>query len=143
MTASASRLVSRVSGKSFADFTREMLFEPLGMTRTSWRDDFTRVVPDRSIAYDVGASGAVSMDMPFENVHGNGGLLTTVSDLLRWNENAVHAKVGGRGLVDLQRETMRLTSGTMWWPPSSFTAVAPPSWSSRPALRTASSGFAW
>ena len=25
--------------------------------------------------------------MPFENVHGNGGLLTTVGDLLKWNEN--------------------------------------------------------
>jgi len=107
----AAILVSRVSGKSFQDFTHEMLFEPLGMTRTSWRDDFTRVVRDRSIAYDVSSTGAVSMDMPFENVHGNGGLLTTVGDLLRWNENAVHAKVGGRGLIDLQRETMRLTSG--------------------------------
>lgn len=107
----AAVLVSRVSGKSFADFTREMLLEPLGMTRTSWRDDFTRVVRDRSIAYDVSSTGAVSMDMPFENVHGNGGLLTTVGDLLKWNENAVHAKVGGRGLIDLQRETMRLTGG--------------------------------
>jgi CubicO group peptidase (beta-lactamase class C family) len=107
----AAILVARVSGKSFQDFTHEMLFEPLGMTRTSWRDDFTRVVRDRSIAYDVSSTGAVSMDMPFENVHGNGGLLTTVGDLLKWNENAVHAKVGGRGLIDLQRETMRLTSG--------------------------------
>ena len=107
----AAVLVSRVSGKSFADFTREVLFEPLGMTRTSWRDDFTRVVRDRSIAYDVSPSGAVAMDMPFENVHGNGGLLTTVGDLLKWNENAVHAKVGGRSLIDLQRETMRLTGG--------------------------------
>jgi CubicO group peptidase (beta-lactamase class C family) len=107
----AAILVARVSGKSFAAFTREMLFEPLGMTRTSWRDDFTRVVRDRSIAYDVSATGAVSMDMPFENVHGNGGLLTTVGDLLKWNENAVHAKVGGRGLIDLQRETMKLASG--------------------------------
>jgi len=107
----AAILVSRVSGRSFADFTREMLFEPLGMTRTSWRDDFTRVVRDRSIAYAVSSSGAVSMDMPFENVHGNGGLLTTVSDLLKWNDNAVHAKVGGRGLIELQRETMRLTGG--------------------------------
>ncbi len=105
----AAVLVSRVSGKSFADFTREALFEPLGMTRTSWRDDFTRVVRDRSIAYDVSSSGATTMAMPFENVHGNGGLLTTVGDLLKWNENAVHAKVGGRGLIDLQRETMRLT----------------------------------
>ena len=25
--------------------------------------------------------------MPFENVHGNGGLLTTVGDLLKWNDN--------------------------------------------------------
>lgn len=107
----AAILVSRVSGKSFADFTREMLFEPLGMTRTAWRDDFTRVVRDRSIAYDISPAGVPTMDMPFENVHGNGGLLTTVGDLLRWNENAVHAKVGGRGLIDLQRETMRLANG--------------------------------
>lgn len=107
----AAILVSRVSGKAFADFTREMLFEPLGMTRTSWRDDFTRIVPGRSIAYDVSAEGAVNQDMPFENVHGNGGLLTTVGDLLKWNENAVHARVGGRGLIDLQRETMRLSGG--------------------------------
>jgi hypothetical protein len=107
----AAILVSRVSGKSFADFTREMLFEPLGMTRTSWRDDFTRVVRDRSIAYDISPEGVTTMDMPFENVHGNGGLLTTVGDLLKWNENAVHAKVGGRGLIDLQRETMTLTNG--------------------------------
>jgi CubicO group peptidase (beta-lactamase class C family) len=107
----AAVLVSRVSGKGFADFTRENLFEPLGMTRTSWRDDFTRVVKDRSIAYDVAPSGVVKMDMPFENVHGNGGLLTTVGDLLKWTENAVHAKVGGRVLIDLQRETARLKDG--------------------------------
>jgi CubicO group peptidase (beta-lactamase class C family) len=106
----AAVLVSRVAGKSFADFTREALFEPLGMTRTSWRDDFTRVVRDRAIAYAVSPEG-VSIDMPFENVHGNGGLLTTVGDLLKWNENALHAKVGGRALVELQREPMRLVSG--------------------------------
>ena len=106
----AAILVSRVSGKSFPDFTRESIFEPLGMTRTSWRDDFTRVVADRSIAYDV-TPGGISMDMPFENVFGNGGLLTTVSDLLKWNENAVNATVGGRSLIELQRDTMRLTSG--------------------------------
>lgn len=106
----AAILVSRVSGKSFADFTREAIFEPLGMTRTSWRDDFTRVVRDRSIAYTVADSG-VAMNMPFENIHGNGGLLTTVGDLLRWNENAVRLQVGGRAFVDLQRTRARLKSG--------------------------------
>ena len=44
-------LVSRVAGESFAEFTRQRIFEPLGMTRTSWRDDFTRVVKGRAVAY--------------------------------------------------------------------------------------------
>src|SRR5262245_7837467 len=50
----AAIIVSRVSGKSFADFTRERLFAPLGMARTSWRDDYTRVVKGRAIAYSEG-----------------------------------------------------------------------------------------
>ena len=37
--------------------------------------------------------------MPFENVHGNGGLLTTVGDLLQWNENFVAPKVGDAAFV--------------------------------------------
>ena len=38
--------------------------------------------------------------MPFENVHGNGGLLTTVGDLLKWNENFVTPKVGDAAFVE-------------------------------------------
>jgi CubicO group peptidase (beta-lactamase class C family) len=98
----AAIIVSRVAGEPFAEFTRKRIFEPLGMTRTSWRDDFTRVVPDRAVAY-ADRSGGFTTDMPFENVHGNGGLLTTVGDLLRWNENFVTMTVGGAGLVKLQQ----------------------------------------
>ena len=91
-------IVSRVSGQSFADFSRDRIFKPLGMTRTSWRDDFTRIVKHRAIAYAAAARTATSEDMPFENVHGNGGLLTTVGDLLRWNENFVVAERRRRGV---------------------------------------------
>ncbi|HEX7486644.1 MAG TPA: serine hydrolase domain-containing protein, partial [Vicinamibacterales bacterium] len=89
----AAIMVSRVSGQPFAEFCRLRIFEPLGMTHTSWRDDFRRVVKGRAIAYDEVKDG-YRQDMPFENIHGNGGLLTTVGDLLRWNENAVTQKVG-------------------------------------------------
>ncbi|MFT4604593.1 MAG: CubicO group peptidase (beta-lactamase class C family) [Rhodothermales bacterium] len=75
-------LVERISGISFAEFSRTRLFEPLGMSKTEWRDDFTRVVKDRAIAYRPNGTGGYAMQMPFENVHGNGGLLTTVGDLL-------------------------------------------------------------
>lgn len=103
-------LVSRVTGRSFADVSRELVFAPAGMPRTSWRDDFTRIVPDRAIGYSVGPAG-VTITMPFENVHGNGGLLTTVADLLRWAENAVTATVGGRTFVDTQHTKGRLSTG--------------------------------
>src|SRR5262245_65536273 len=41
--------------------------------------------------------------MPFENVHGNGGLLTTVGDLLKWNENFVKPAVGDAAFVAQQQ----------------------------------------
>jgi CubicO group peptidase (beta-lactamase class C family) len=89
----AAIIVSRVSGVPFAEFCRTHIFEPLGMTRTSWRDDFRRIVKGRATAYSDAKDG-YRQNMPFENVHGNGGLLTTVGDLLKWNENAVSQKVG-------------------------------------------------
>src|SRR6187399_3126653 len=45
-------IVSRLSGQSFADFSRDRIFKPLGMTHTSWRDDYTRIVKHRAIAYE-------------------------------------------------------------------------------------------
>ena len=107
----AAIIVSRVSGKTFAEFSQERLFKPLGMTHTSWRDDFTRIVRNRAIAYSEGRDGQFQMDMPFENVHGNGGLLTTVGDLLKWNENFVSPKVGDPAFVREQQETGRFNDG--------------------------------
>jgi CubicO group peptidase (beta-lactamase class C family) len=107
----ATVIVARVSGKPFAAFSDERIFRPLGMTRTSWRDDYTRVVKDRAIAY-TDRGGEFRQNMPFENVHGNGGLLTTVGDLLRWNENAVTQKVGDAEFLRIQHEPGRFNDGT-------------------------------
>ena len=81
----AAMIVARVSGLTFPEFTRTRLFMPAGMMHTSWRDDYTRIEKGRAIAYTENADG-YHTDMPFENVYGNGGLLTTVGDLLKWNE---------------------------------------------------------
>ena len=103
-------LVSRVSGMSFAEFTKRRLFEPLDMTRTSWRDDYARIVKDRAVAYDEEAGG-FRMDMPFENAHGNGGMLTTVGDLLKWAANFTSPKIGDLTFVREQTQPGRFTDG--------------------------------
>jgi CubicO group peptidase (beta-lactamase class C family) len=106
----AAIIVARVSGQPFAEFCRTRIFEPLGMTHTSWRDDFTRIVKGRAIAYSQGREG-LRQNMPFENVHGNGGLLTTVGDLLRWNENFAAPTVGDQEFLRIEQEPGRFNDG--------------------------------
>jgi CubicO group peptidase (beta-lactamase class C family) len=106
----AAILVGRVAGQTFAAFTEQAIFAPLGMDSTGWRDDYRRIVRNRAIAYNDSGS-TMRQEMPFEDVHGQGGLLTTVADLLRWNQNYVDAKVGGRALVQAQQQPARLNDG--------------------------------
>ena len=107
----AGLIVQRVSGKSLDAFTQERLFKPLGMTHTQWRDDFTEVVKGRATAYDGTEAAGFRTDMPFTNMIGNGGLLSTIADLLKWNENLDSPKVGGQAYVDALQTRMRLTNG--------------------------------
>jgi CubicO group peptidase (beta-lactamase class C family) len=103
-------IVERVSGSSFADFSRERIFEPLGLSDTQWRDDYRRLVPGRATAYSPTGNGFL-INQPIEHVHGNGGLLTTVGDLLAWTEALAAGALGGPGFVELMHETGVLNSG--------------------------------
>ena len=105
----AAMIVTRVSGKPFPEFTRERLFVPLDMTHTSWRDDFTRIVKGRAIAYS--GSADFHTDMPFEDVYGNGGLLTTVGDLLKWNEHFDAPSLGDAEMIADQQRPGRFNDG--------------------------------
>lgn len=102
-------IVERVSGMPFTRFTAERLFKPLGMTQTSWRDDFGRIVPGRAQAYSRRGTSWV-LNTPFENVVGPGGMLTTVGDWLKWND-ALDKRTLGGWLVDSLESQATLTSG--------------------------------
>ncbi|WP_447724059.1 serine hydrolase domain-containing protein [Sphingomonas koreensis] len=100
-------IVRRVSGKSLAEYSRETFFVPLGMTQTQWRDNFRRIVPGRAPAYDW-KDGRYEQDMPFEDAYGNGGLLTTVGDLLIWNRALDSGRLGKFVTAKLsERSTLR------------------------------------
>src|ERR1044071_2746853 len=81
----AAIIVERVAKQKFPAFVEERLFKPLGMTNSSWRDDYQRIVPGRAQAYARQGNGPWRLNMPFMNVYGNGGMLTTVGDWMKWN----------------------------------------------------------
>ena len=81
----AAIIVERISKQKFPAFVAEHLFKPLGMNNSSWRDDYQRIVPGRAQAYARQGDGPWRLNMPFMNVYGNGGMLTTVGDWMKWN----------------------------------------------------------
>jgi len=101
----AAEIVARASGKSFPDFTRERIFVPLGMTHSQWRDDFNRIVKGRAVAYE-SSGGGFRQSMPFMNVYGNGGMLTTIGDFLIWNEALTQNKLGPAVTKGLEQKSV-------------------------------------
>ncbi len=103
-------VVDRVSGMPFAEFSRERIFEPLGMSDTQWRDDYRRLVPRRSTAYSASDDGFL-INRPIEYVHGNGGILSTVGDLQIWNAALTDGRLGGEEFVRMMHDRAVLNDG--------------------------------
>lgn len=80
------QIIEKVSGRSFAVFVRENIFEPLNM-RNSGYDDNSALLKHRAIGYIKEPDGIVNaryMDMT--NAYAAGGLYSTTEDLLLWNQ---------------------------------------------------------
>jgi CubicO group peptidase (beta-lactamase class C family) len=107
----ASVLVERVSGRSLAQFADEHIFRPLGMRHTRFNNDHTAIIPGRATGYSRRGGGGYSTSMSdFEQV-GDGGVLTSVEDLQRWDENFYTGQVGGRAALDQLHQRAVLNNG--------------------------------
>jgi CubicO group peptidase (beta-lactamase class C family) len=104
-------IVQRVSGKSLAQFAAERIFGPLGMTSTHFHDDHTVPVRGRAAAYSPVANGGWRINIWNNDIVGQGGVMTTVEDLLKWDENFYTGKVGGKGFLARQLHQGLLSSG--------------------------------
>lgn len=79
-------VVEQVSGMPFARFLHDRIFEPLGMNATVAYEEGVSVVPDRAYGYSIESSGFTRTDQsPTSAVLGDGGIYSSVSDLVRWD----------------------------------------------------------
>ena len=104
-------IVQRVTGKSLREFADEQIFGPLGMTSSHFHDDHTMPVPGRASAYSPAGSGW-RINVWNNDIVGQGGVMTTVTDLQKWDENFYTGKVGGPGFLKRQLQQGRLADGT-------------------------------
>jgi hypothetical protein len=96
----AAAALRRLTGRSLAEFAADRLFRPLGMRVTRFRDDLT--VPVRGIAtgYTPAAGGSwARVDITEETV-GDGGIVTSLSDLAAWQHFMLTGAVLGADVRD-------------------------------------------
>ena len=105
-------VVERATKKTLSQFTAENIFGPLQMTQTRFYDDASVVVPGRVAAYDSGPNGSFLVDWSTTYaVVGGGGLMTTVDDLLKWDNNFYANRLGKGTLIHELESSGKLNDG--------------------------------
>jgi hypothetical protein len=89
-----SEIVKRASGKSLRDVAAERIFTPLGMTSTQFHDNNARIVERRAEGYQPSGAGGFEIVRTSFALVGDGGLLTTVEDLRKWDSNFYANRLG-------------------------------------------------
>ena len=114
----AALLVRRVTGSGLAQFARERVFGPLGMTATLFREDVSLLVPRLAAGYLAGPAGAGRPDPVFrrsdvtEEVVGDGAIVTTLADLAAWHSFMATGAVLGADIRDGLLARQVLADGT-------------------------------
>ena len=86
-------VVARVSGQTFAEFTRIHIFQPLKMNNTLFYNDCEKIVKNRAYSYHADSTGLKKSILSY-SVVGATSLFTTVEDLSLWAMNFENPVVG-------------------------------------------------
>jgi CubicO group peptidase (beta-lactamase class C family) len=103
-------IVQRISGQTFAEFTRQRIFEPLKMKNSFFLDDPEIIIKNRAYSYHQADSIYYKSLLNFSFV-GSSGLNTTTEDLCLWSLNFDKHIVGSEAIFRKMSERSKLNSG--------------------------------
>ncbi len=106
-------IIERISGKPYAQYIRENIFQPLDM-KNSFYDTPSPVIRNRASGYKRKNSyyenaDFLSMTLPYAA----GGLMSTADDLLTWYEALSHFRVIPRAMLEKAQTSYRLGNGRL------------------------------
>ena len=104
-------VISRVTGQPLSEWAEENLFQPLGMKNSLFLENFQQIVPRRSQAYTLLASGHLRGEPNNLVAMGSSSFLTTGEDVARWLVNLDTKTTAGKAIEELLTVHGRLASG--------------------------------
>lgn len=103
-------VVACVSGRPFAEFLHERVFQPLGLNDTRVVDVPGTVIKNKAYAYGLDGDGYV--ERPVNGaLMGSAGVHSTVEDLCRWAMNFQTSTIGDRTILERMERSGMLSNG--------------------------------
>jgi CubicO group peptidase (beta-lactamase class C family) len=107
-------IVEKISNQSFHKFADSALFKPLGMTNTSYRYRQDMEIPGEAKGYLIKGKKYKAVKAVGGTL-GDGKLVTTIDDLVKWEKNLRHNKMGNSGqqLINKLYKSSKLNDGEL------------------------------
>ena len=105
-------IIERVSGKSFAQFTDEYIFQPLDMRDTYFYDDFFKIRKNAASRYYF-ENNEIKEVPQHHAAPGDGSLYTTAQDFGKWLVNFADNKIGNSNVFSTMEKQMKLNDSTI------------------------------
>ena len=87
-------IITRVTGTKASAFAQENVFDPLGMKNTRFYDDPDAIIRNQAMGYSAKRDGGYRLDILRSEVIGDLGVITTIEDFLRWDNNFYDNQLG-------------------------------------------------
>ncbi|NIJ38798.1 CubicO group peptidase (beta-lactamase class C family) [Sphingopyxis panaciterrae] len=105
-------IIEKVSGQDFRDVLRQRIFEPVGLHDTLLRSFELEFLVGAATLHAMGPNGVFQKGHRFLEGGGQGGIYSTVDDMLRWLRHMDAPTVGSPETWRLMTTPMTLSNGT-------------------------------
>lgn len=106
------QIVEKVSGFTLAEFAKKNIFDPLEMKDTHFHDNQNQIVKNRATGYRPDRKGGYYIYNTKLNMIGDGGVITNVNDLAKWDATFYHSNLFNKGFWDKMTENGILNDGS-------------------------------
>lgn len=95
------QIVNKVSGMKMSEFAEKELFKPLGMKHTHFHDNHKQIVKNRASGYSPKDEEGFRINMTTLDMIGDGGIFTTIEDILIWDRAFYKSEILSKEFWDL------------------------------------------
>ncbi|MEQ1798983.1 MAG: serine hydrolase domain-containing protein [Lacibacter sp.] len=109
-------LIEAVSGKTFEQFLKENIFDPLQMNNTRMMD-YKSIIQNRAAGYQKENNHFINKFLPQDPIveFSDGGLVSTVTDMSKWDEALYSDKLLKKETLQLMFTPVKIKDGFAQW----------------------------